>query len=442
MRFLRDVHFEFVVDAGGDGAIHLHGVVCCFVLDLLAARCCGERSLSTLPCPCGVLCRALIRLCIARHGREVRVTDALDLRPACDTDHIVLRHHVAKRWIRMQGNPRPVRHIGDQGEFQCAEVAFARLRVDAAPRVEVRIARAKEAALLPNGNYIRAVNLGCQRRARRAGKASLRIGVQFIAELGIILRSEIDARVRLCGREIALYDIDAVRIGHGKGTLHHGKRNNTRRFDVAGGLGCALCAALRGDPRIARCLCTAVLKCDLCRLRHVRGDLARIQRARAVAARRVLVRVVERILRLVVLRTDRLDLRVLYGDNCVLSERLCQLRAAAADDCRLKCVDIVYGIVIGGCLGSKRTRRTPRPHQLRLRRKVCLVVDARCNGAECSECATAAVRYSRFQCFAARHKRSAMEHTAARRTIENGVAAEDVVDRAEVCRRSKETTRR
>ena len=68
---------------------------------------------------------------------------------------------------------------------------------------------------------------------------------------------------------------------------------------------------------------------------------ARTQRARAVAARRVLVRVAEHILRLVVLRADRLDLRVLYGDSRVLSERLCQPRAAAADDCRLKRIDIM-----------------------------------------------------------------------------------------------------
>ena len=215
--------------------------------------------------------------------------------------------------------------------------------------------RAKERTAAVDVNHIRAVEIRPRLSTRSPCKTSLRVSVHLIADLGVVLRGKCDVRVSLCCRETAAAHIDAVVIGHAELAHHLGERNHTRRFYDAGGLGCTLCEALRGDPRIARCLCTAACKGDLCRLRHVRGDRARTQDARAVAARRVLVHVSERILRLVVLRAGRLDLRVLYGDCRVLNELLFQLRAAAADDCRLKCIDIVYALVIGGCLDIKRT---------------------------------------------------------------------------------------
>ena len=84
----------------------------------------------------------------------------------------------------------------------------------------------------------------------------------------------------------------------------------------------------------------------------------------------------------------------------------------------------------------------PRPLQLRLRRNIRIVIDACGKGADCNERAAAAVRLPCFHCFAARRKRCVAERTAARRTVENGVAAEDVVEGAEVCRRSKYAPRR
>ena len=269
------------------------------------------------------------------------MADALNLRATLDADGVGLRHLIVEFGGTAQGNRRPVRRIRQKRELERAEIALARLRVDAASRIEIYVVGTKERARPVDTDGIPARDVRCECRTCRTRKTSLRVGIHLIADLGIVSRRKCDIRICLCSREMTVDGIDGVIIGHAEAAVHHGERNHTRRFHDAGGLGCALCEALRGDPRIARCLCTAVLKCDLCRLRHVRGDLARTQRARAVAARRVLVRVAEHILRLVVLRADRLDLRVLYGDSCVLSERLCQPRAAAADDCRLKRIDIM-----------------------------------------------------------------------------------------------------
>ena len=330
------------MDAGGDGAVYLHLIVPRLPFSVpFAVRRRRQRTLRALARPDIVCGRALIRLCIARHCREIRMADALNLRATLDADGVGLRHLIVEFGGTAQGNPRPVRRIRQKRELERAEIALARLRVDAASRIEIYVVGTKERARPVDTDGIPARDVRCECRTCRTRKTSLRVGIHLIADLGIVSRRKCDIRICLCSREMTVDGIDGVIIGHAEAAVHHGERNHTRRFHDAGGLGCALCEALRGDPRIARCLCTAVLKCDLCRLRHVRGDLARTQRARAVAARRVLVRVAEHILRLVVLRADRLDLRVLYGDSCVLSERLCQPRAAAADDCRLKRIDIM-----------------------------------------------------------------------------------------------------
>ena len=338
---LPDVHAEAVVDARGHRAIHPHRIVYLFVLDLAAVRRRRQRALCALARPHGILGRTLIRLCIARHSREVRMADALDVRTARDVDGIGLLHLVVELRRSAQGNCRPIRRIRQEGELERAKIALARLRVDAASRIEIYIVGTEERACPIDTDDIPARDVRCERRTCRARKTSLCISVHLIAELRIILRRKGDVRARLCRCETAVYGLDSVVVGHAELAVHHGERNDARRLDDAACLRCALCEAVRRDSCTPRRPCRAVLKGDLCRLRHHRGDIARMRRARTVAARRVLVRVAERILRLVVLRTDRLDLRVLYGDSRILSERLRQTRTAAADDCRLKRIDIM-----------------------------------------------------------------------------------------------------
>ena len=108
---LPDVHAEAVVDAGGDGAVRPHRIVCLFVLDLAAVRCRRQCPLCALARPHGILGRTLIRLRIARHRREVRMANTLDARAALDADGVGLRHLIVEFWGSAQGNHRPVRRI-------------------------------------------------------------------------------------------------------------------------------------------------------------------------------------------------------------------------------------------------------------------------------------------------------------------------------------------
>ena len=150
----------------------------------------------------------------------------------------------------------------------------------------------------------------------------------------------------------------------------------------------------------------------------------------------------EAVLCLIVLCACARDCGILDADLRILPKFFLQLRAAATDHGSLQCVDIVCGIVIGGRLCIQRPRRIPRPRQLRLCMEGRIVLHPRRKRTDRNQSAAVAVCTSLFQRLAVRDKRGVMKCAAIRRTIGYGVAAEDIFDRAEVCRRGKEATRR